>query len=720
MTQSTRTPLVLLLLVMGVIWAGCDAERGLLIPNEPPNTRVSAGPPEASDTEYRVNLFWFGWDDDGFVDHYELAFDDTTEWQTPIFSNDSLFFVTADGSCCVSPLPQNAGGASVDSIYEQFHTFFVRAVDNLGVPDPTPSVRSFNAKTIAPHTQLTGGPAHLGIWGSDVKFTWRTVDDDGFPVSWRYALISTFDYARETGDTVPNLAPLIAWVDTITYYPETNPGGGGALYSDSLVWRDLAADSITFRNVVTTSGLVDDQGNPAPENKNKIIFAVKATDNAGAEEKILTTTRREQHHGPNVVVFDVSRNVNGPCVSLISNVVGTWSCFSSPRPRSIFANQGIRFCWTAVPGGSGLPLAGFSYALDDTTDWSPFSLNSECFPVDENDRWRPGKGAHTFFIRAIDAGGFIRVLTANLRVFDGPARCDSDLQYIVVVLDTNPGDLIQGSRVFPPLYRQVEVELMRYFFEGYDDLVIHQTNGDTPPDVFLLDCASSTFWFHSTSAPSGGDNSVLRSYHRTPPNVLPSYVSSGGNLFIAGISPLEAFRFAEQTDGIVDETIFQRDPVRFTDTLADTGLVTHWMVSHFGIGSIDGIVDKTALEATPSLRFTTAKSHVVTGPNPYPDLHFDPLSWPLGTQTRGFGFYDRGVRPYFTTVPGGTTQVAQSEVIYSRNNTGEPVAVRRFDVPPDTGKLLYAGFHPYFLEKEGYREFLRAVLADFGEFPDNP
>src|SRR5262249_12471855 len=134
MIRVGRAGLLSLALVAAGLWAGCSSDHGILTPNLPPNTRISAGPPEGSNTSFQVNLFWFGWDDDGFIDHYDVAFDDTTHWNTPIFGNDSLFIMQASESCCVAPLPDYTQPLP-DSVYEQYHTFYVRSVDNHGVPD---------------------------------------------------------------------------------------------------------------------------------------------------------------------------------------------------------------------------------------------------------------------------------------------------------------------------------------------------------------------------------------------------------------------------------------------------------------------------------------------------------------------------------------------------------------------------------------------------------
>lgn len=676
------------ILALSAFGVGCDDEGGVFLPNQRPNTRISAGPPEADDTEYRVNLFWFGWDDDGFVDHYEIAWETPDEWIGPIFTNDSLFTVAASGSCCVPALPEDASIALRDSVYEQFHTFFVRAVDDRGEPDDSPAVRSFNAKTIAPYTEIRFGPGHLGKWGTEVTFKWTGLDDDGVVESYRYALTSLSDFATEADSTDPSIGDLITWVDTLTYYPR--PGGG--YFTDSLVWRATLEDSVVFSSVRTTFGDPD----------NKIIFAVRSIDNAGAEERILTNVE-------NVRIFDVDRNLNGPCITLESNVIGTWLCSSPPRERQAFAGEGLRFRWRAIPGGSGTPVAAFRYAVDDTSEWDvPFSINNEGFPPQTPDAdeelWFPDGGVHTLFVEAADEGGFRRTLVAKLRIFDGPRFCPEADRYILVVLDTQPGSL--SPDFLPPRYPAVELGLIEYYFDGYN-IQVHQATGDNAvrPQVALMDCASSIFWFHSSDV-SGG-TSILSEYHANPPNVLPSYVGSGGNLFLCGAQILNATRYAESSDGTV--TFYQNDPVNFLQTLADTTVIDHWMTTQFGIAQIDETVDTFP---SADRRVRLVKSEITSGPNPYPDLEYDPLTWPSGPTARGFGSYDVGIRPHEIA-----DSTFASEIIYTLNDTGLAMAVRHLNGPGPTGSTVYAGFHPYWVNRPAYREFLRAVLTDFGEFP---
>lgn len=670
-----------------LVAAGCDSEGGSILSNQPPNTRLSSGPPEGNETSYQVNLFWFGWDDDGFVDYYEIAWETPTEWVGPIFGNDSLFAVAAAESCCSDPLPEYT--SLPDSVFEQFHTFFVRSVDDDGKPDETPAVRSFNAKTIAPYTTISFGPSELGDWGTEVQFNWVGNDDDGVVVGYRTALSSREDIIRDTGIPDPTAGEIIAWLDTITYYPDFS----GGYYTDSLVWRFTEEDSIIYPSVTTT----------VPPNR--MFFAVRAIDNAGAVEQVLQ--RRV-----NTRFFSVLSALNGPSISLVSNILGTWVTGDPPVTRDVFAGQGLRFNWRATPGPAGVPVAGFGTAVDDTSLWSPFSPAltefPEQIPGEDPVFWFPDAGAHTLFVRAIDQGGFVNVLAAQLQVFQGPRFHPASERYLLLVLDTDPGSL-QGDSIWPLDFEEVELGLMEYYFEGFQRRQIHETRGRDAPSLALLDKASSVFWFHSTDVRQG-DSSILKRYHEDPPNPLPSYIASGGNFLLCGLQPSWALRYFENV--LTGEVTFQQnEPVSFQSSLTDTTLVDHWMATLFGIAVIQRSIGNTNPDPLAGDRLRTAKSQI-TAPNPYPDLPFDPLTWPRGAERRGFGFYDRGLLPLDTGVPGTLAQV-----VFTANTSSDAIALRRLTEPGVESNVIYLGFHPYFVERPAFRQFVRAVLTDFGEFP---
>ena len=684
--------------ILLVAWLGasCDSEVGIPIPNAAPDTRISAGPPEASDTGFNVNLFWFGWDDDGYVDHYEIAWEDTSNWYGPIFGNDSLFVVQAaanidrDSDAALPdwalPLP--------DSVYEQWHTFFVRAVDEDDTPDRTPALRSFNAKTIAPYTVISFGPRGGQWWSPDVEFEWQGLDDDGVVVSYLYMLTTRDEYFWDTGDdpTTLTLQELIPWLDTLTFRPLQTGG-----YSSERVWKPTEEDSVVFLALPPTDTQLG----------TNYIFTVRAIDNAGAMERRLQAVMNARE-------FNVSNALSGPRIRLSSNIAGTWLTGDPEQERGLFAGQGLRFQWYATPGPAGYPIAGYRYAVEDTAQWSQYSLNATEWPPPTEDDpeppWNPGAGSHTFFVQAVDIGGFSTVLAARLEVFPGPRDSDPEDRYVLVVLDADPSTLVEDG-IFPGDSQRIERATWDFFLgprpgEPGFSYRVFETGGARAPGVALMNDASTTILVHSSDVSTGADNTILRAYHLDPAvaNVLPSYVDAGGNLLICGINPCEAMRFYE--DAQTGQPLQEPYPVEYYRTVTDTTVRPHWAFTGMGIRRIEGRVLNTSIQNIDR-RMSVVTSENAAGTNPYPDLHFDPMSWPNGPRQRGFGFYDYNVEP----------QSGVSTVIYSVNDTGIPVGIRKYVGPGVNGNVIYLAFHPYFVAKLEFRRFVRAALEDFGEVP---
>jgi hypothetical protein len=690
--RRTLSPLAILAMMMGAVWSGCDTEPQALFPNVEPNTRISAAPPERADASYSVHIYWFGWDEDGFVSHYEIAWETTDQWLGPIFATDSLFTVAASDTCCVPPLPEH-GATPPDSIYEQFHTFYVRAVDNKGVPDPDPAHRSFNAKTIAPYTEIDFGPVTPQEWSPNIKLKWLGKDDDGEVEQYRYAVSSVKEFIWDRGQD-GKFIDYIAWIDTLSYRPlGPQPGDRGPS-----PWLTTMVDSVEF--------LIPEE---TTEDKH-VIFAVRAIDNAGAEERRLDRCdvhsngddQRDVGEG-NVSVFKVKNAAAGPRISLTSNVAGSKRSGEAADVREVFAGDGIRFTWSAQPGENGVAVAGYSRAIDDTSQWTPFSPNDTEYPpsIDGVEQfWFPSIRDHAFFVRAIDFAGFIRVLVMNLEIFGGPTFCEADDRYVVVVLDTDADQYIE-TQVLPTSYEESERGLIDYLFDGYD-YILYQTQGEEKPDLSLLNCASSVFWF-TTSDIVSGDASSLFSYHVDPPNALSSYVSARGNLFLCGMQLTNNTKYFDDPESPIPVT--QTYPVIFSNTLDDTTWVPHWCAAVLKIDRVAESVPSTygASGELATKRLRKAVSQV----QGFPDLDFDPLTWPNGPVERGCGLYDRGMVP-----------LAGAQVLYRANDdAGPPIAIRKHVGGGVNGNVVVLGFHPYFFQRPQARELIRAVLDDFGEVP---
>jgi hypothetical protein len=649
--QLARAVAAVLLLAVA---SGCQDLPGRPDANQPPETEVIPFPPVRAGDRYELVLSLSGRDVDGVVDHWEYAWESPEEW-ADVTAAELRFAYADDG---------------------HRHGVWVRAVDDAGAVDGTPVFVGVDADRLLPRTQITFGPYDGGHWGTRVVFRWQDIGGFAPPTDgYRYALVSLDDYLADGGDMNDSTTRILAWLDTLTYYPDF-PGGYD---TDSLVWQATAVDTVVFPHVAPTYVL---------------IFGVRGVNHGGLEGL---------DRGSNARFFGVTDTLDGPVISLESNIAGNWRTGQPLSVRDVF-RAGLRFRWNAAPGLSGAPVTGTSYAVDDSASWSPMSSVAQWPPGD--DLWLPEAGPHAFFVKAYDAAGFDRTLAAQLMVYAGPRECAAP--YVLVVLDTDASTLAYGS-IWPPQEVFVVTErcLVQYWLAGHSHQVFETDAGTVRPPSALLSCASSVLWFCSTDSRSA--RSVLRKYHDEPPNPLSSYVASGGNLFLCGVSPANATRYFENTcTGEVH--LMPSVPIDFEATLADSCLADHWMATQFGIGRILENIGDTNEGPAALKRLRRCTSRVTSGTNPYPDLPFDPLTWPNGPVYRGFGFYDRGIEP----IEGAPSP---AEVIYTADDSNEAIAIRRLTSPGIHGNVIYLGFHPYFVERPAFRDLLRAVLADFGEAP---
>ena len=395
----------------------------------------------------------------------------------------------------------------------------------------------------------------------------------------------------------------------------------------------------------------------------------------------------------------VAVSAESPIIHLWSNVLGNWTSGTPSGSREVFAGNGVRFEWNAVPGPSGSPVLGYSFAVDDTSEWSPLGLDNTEFPpstMGEPNFWFPEAGSHAFFVRAVAQDGATTVLAADFTVFPGPLFCPVQDRFILVVLDTDPGALI-AEGIWPADYADVERALVDEWFAGYD-YQIHETGGSVAPSVSLMNCASSTFWFHGADLAKGAV-SVLKKQHTRAPNVVASYNASGGNVFLCGIQPSQALRWFESTaDGI---PVIQDYPIDFGHTLDSPDWRPHWATTRLGVAEIERSIGGARVVHAKLPRIAMATS-CIDGPNPYPDLPRDPSRWPR--RERGFGYFDFGVSRWW-----------DSEVIYKLADSDTGIGVRRLAFPGVSGNAVFLGFHPYFVEDAAFLSLIAAVMADFGE-----
>jgi hypothetical protein len=365
-----------------------------------PQTYLTRGPADSSDTDYRVRIGWGAVLDEGTNDYFEIAWESPTNWEGPITVPESLFATSAD-LCCATPLPQFAGAG--DSTYSRPHTLYVRAVSKGGLTDQTPARISFTSKSVAPSTAMLDVPPDANspndlesLFCPDPVFHWDAVDMDGTIASYEYLLTSNDDYRTANGSNPANFAEMIAW---ITSLPAT-------------AWSATTETSQLYVGLTPTVGTA-----PA----NQYVFAVRAIDNSGNRELVLDPIA-------NVRRFDVQDYQNGPGLTVrarASNnaLLGSWSDTNPGTPLALTINQGVRFEFIglASPSTGCRPLAGFAYREPGSSTFTPFSESNIGFPFQDAfpgpELWRPQTaGSFSLVVRVIDVRDFVTEVIVPITV----------------------------------------------------------------------------------------------------------------------------------------------------------------------------------------------------------------------------------------------------------------------------------------------------------------
>ncbi|MFN8178969.1 MAG: hypothetical protein U0167_13650 [bacterium] len=82
-------------------------------------------------------------------------------------------------------------------------------------------------------------------------------------------MVSLADYVRDGGGIGDPTARIMAWLDTLTCYPDFS----GGYFTDSVVWHATVIDTLEFPHVAP----------PGPPN-DYVVFAVRGVSHGGWEE----------------------------------------------------------------------------------------------------------------------------------------------------------------------------------------------------------------------------------------------------------------------------------------------------------------------------------------------------------------------------------------------------------------------------------------------------
>lgn len=179
-----------------LMFNSCGTVDGTKNANNPPETTITLAPFAVGDSirtsASRVNIFWKGIDNDGFVESYyvasregKLSFSDLGANADPINTNATKgFWINTTNTDSVFTLAANSivSDSTVGMIAYKTHTIFVKAVDNLGKIDEVGASIAFNGKNISPTATVTFPQNHndeVAIWGRAQSISIVGNDPDG-------------------------------------------------------------------------------------------------------------------------------------------------------------------------------------------------------------------------------------------------------------------------------------------------------------------------------------------------------------------------------------------------------------------------------------------------------------------------------------------------------------------------------------------------------------
>jgi hypothetical protein len=630
--------ILLLLLVLGI---ACDQDiGGDRHANKAPEINLSSAPANGDpDVNYRVHLYWNGYDPDGRVDHFEFMVtdDDTTgaliideelygylennfpqyTW-TSTFAHDSTFMVSADGiPDSLNPdddLYFYGENDTTDFFYfRKQHTMFIRAVDEFGLVSVVPEYRSFTATTIAPEVAINH-PADVGTTGGwddlppDIFFVWEGRDSVGDgtiidPDSTRWILLNQ----GEAGIDNQSGGSLLG-MDL----PD------GASWSAWLAWNDTLP---TNENMTGQRTLIEGLTSSAQPGQGYYMFFVQAKDEAGA----ITTHYRD---GVSLKKMRVVMDKH-PRLAIQERSLGNRvTSFNRTYDFMIAEDQPLNFTWRADADDYGSRITGYRYAWDlineeNDDEWSNWSESNRSASRSFS------SAEHTLDIEARDYSGMVTRVTFELSV--QPFSMENELLFIDDYdngpsenftyswqgnIDNPYGQLYFGNywhtddhmRTF---WRQILSEYGDYL-PGRDFLQV-TTIADIP-DLARVVTYKRLIWEikEATQIDSGLARvarfvDIYGNVNQIPYDYLSAFMNKGGQVLLCGAVPI--YSMLPQSTEVGDDEYVRRTPMVFTKFLSysppassdesATAVRNFLPYKQFGIDIVTRPADPEPLETFP-------------------------------------------------------------------------------------------------------------------------
>ncbi|KPJ60825.1 MAG: hypothetical protein AMJ46_05035 [Latescibacteria bacterium DG_63] len=474
--------------------SGCEKAPPPSLLNRRPHVYVSGGPPQGGTSYYYVTVYWRGWDSDGVVECFRYAIDDTTEWVETRSSQETFLF-TADS-------------LRTGEEFGRWHTFWIKAVDNLGA-ESVPYYLTFDARTIAPRTTILSprcdpegpaicqGPLRLG---TSVRITWEGEDPDCSdpmkrPVGYMWRLFNTTKYCNcPFGIEDPELLDLPDYVPDSTSF-----------------WSEPTADTeIQFNDLKPGAYW---------------LFGVRAIDEAGAIEPHLRLNY-------NVISFETTPGFGSPVLRVYED--GSQHTFPNDGAvweKKVPVDRQVCFSWEGDASSYGGAICGYTYGidienLDDPDQWEigwTLDVTGVCLTFEET-------GSHYLYIKAKDCFGTEQLGTVELDVSEIFSRdvLFVDDYYDIITRDEDHDQFITG--IMTRCYQYTDSVYVYNTFKPGPGGVPREVKQVQEPSLFELMRYRFIIWDTDASQNmfDTGIGRVVRN------GDMQTYLKSGGRLWLFG------------------------------------------------------------------------------------------------------------------------------------------------------------------------------------------
>ncbi len=516
---------VVLITLALVLFFGCneDIYTGQMKQNVKPLVHLTNGPLEGDTVQYQVHFYWLGYDDDGTIDHYELALVDgdpfgfnpedtigADKW-TRTISTDSLLIVTANEYDTTVTI-----NYSLYALYDKTHTFFVRAVDNRGGVSDV-EYRSFTAYTLAPGMNITFPsnpmPGSSQFLANVITFVWQGKDPIDMP--WNYQDVESVRYfcRQYYGYTVDDL--------------NRDPGRFESWWSP-WISRHAPDDS------GSTTVMGDDE---ILQIGRDYIFAVQGMDEAGAVTSVFSKYNNVRHF----FVLEPS----GPLLTVKEPILGHVSFIGTDYDAAVYyvpTGFPLNFSWSGDASKYGGIVSTYRYGwdvgdLNDPTEW-------DCSPnplIMAAPTKKFYSGVHTLYVESVDDFGAVTLAKIEISVVS--ATMERNLLWVDDFYSTD----------FPQILYAIPTESShdQFWYEvcsradGFDpDLDVFDTTEKSyipfVPEVQKIMKYKNIIWTYTSDdyvcAWGGLVEFVPESATQANPNLLLFYLTAGGHLWTNGKS----------------------------------------------------------------------------------------------------------------------------------------------------------------------------------------